>query len=185
MKTNTIRVISGKYKNRRLKFPNINGLRPTSDQLKETIFNWLAPYIHDSICIDAFAGSGSLGIESLSRGATKAIFYELNFKALQQIKDNLKTLDISNFEISKTDSIKALIKLDTQGFQTIIFLDPPFNKNIVPKALSSILENKHIPKDSIIYIETEKNAKYSLDGFEISKEKSTSNICAKLVIKKI
>ncbi|MED7787951.1 16S rRNA (guanine(966)-N(2))-methyltransferase RsmD [Francisella sp. 19X1-34] len=185
MKTNTIRVVSGKYKNRRLKFPNINGLRPTSDQLKETIFNWLAPYIHDSVCIDAFAGSGSLGIESLSRGATKAIFYELNFKALQQIKDNLKTLDILNFEIAKTDSIKALTKLDIKDSQLIIFLDPPFNKNLVPKALTSIAENKLITKDSIIYIETEKQAKYSLDGFDILKEKSTSNICAKLIIKKI
>lgn len=183
MKTNTIRVISGKYKNRRLKFPNINGLRPTSDQLKETIFNWLTPYIHDSICIDAFAGSGSLGIESLSRGAAKAIFYELNFRALQQIKDNLKTLDISNFEISKADSIKTLAKLNIQDSQVIIFLDPPFNKNIVPKALNSILENKLIPKSTIIYIETEKDAKYSLDGFDILKEKSTSNICAKLITK--
>lgn len=185
MKTNTIRVISGKYKNRRLKFPNINGLRPTSDQLKETIFNWLAPYIHDSVCVDAFAGSGSLGIESLSRGAAKAIFYELNFKALQQIKDNLKTLDISNFEISKIDSIKAITQLDIKDSQLIIFLDPPFNKNLLPKALVSIVENKLIPKDSIIYIETEKQAEYSLNGFEILKEKSTSNICAKLIIKKI
>ena len=185
MKTNTIRVISGKYKNRRLKFPNINGLRPTSDQIKETIFNWLTPYIHDSICIDAFAGSGSLGIEGLSRGATKAVFYELNFRALQQIKDNLKTLDISNFEISKADSIKALSKLNIQDSQVIIFLDPPFYKNIVPKALNSILENKLIPKGTIIYIETEKQAKYSLDGFHILKEKSTSNICAKLITKMI
>lgn len=89
MKTNTIRIISGKYKNRRLKFPNVNGLRPTSDQLKETIFNWLAPYIHDSICIDAFAGSGSLGIESISRGASQAIFYELNLKLCSKSKKTL------------------------------------------------------------------------------------------------
>ena len=80
MKTNTIRVIAGKYKNRILKFPSIYSLRPTSERLKGTIFNWLAPYINGSICIDAFAGSGSLGIESLSRGADKAIFYELNLK---------------------------------------------------------------------------------------------------------
>ncbi|ASG67853.1 ribosomal RNA small subunit methyltransferase D [Francisella halioticida] len=183
MKTNTIRVISGKYKNRRLKFPNINGLRPTSDQLKETIFNWLAPYIHGSVCIDAFAGSGSLGIESLSRGAARAIFYELNFKALQQIKENLKTLDIKDFQIYKIDSIKALASLNTQNSQTIIFLDPPFNKNIIPKALDSIAKNKLIPKGSIIYIETKKQAKYPLDGFDILKEKNTSNIMAKLLYK--
>ena len=183
MKTNSIRVISGKYKNRKLKFPNVNGLRPTSDQLKETIFNWLSPFIHDSICIDAFAGSGSLGIESISRGATKAIFYDLNFKALLQIKENLKTLAIENFEIYKTDSIKALTNLNTLNSRLIIFFDPPFNKNIVPLALKSVLENPHIPNQTLIYIETEKTAECSLEGFDILKEKNTTNISAKLISK--
>lgn len=184
MKTNSIRIISGKYKNRRLKFPNINGLRPTSDQLKETIFNWLAPYIHDSVCIDAFAGSGSLGIECISRGAKQAIFYELNFKALQQIKDNIKTLEIQNYKIHKTDSIKALVNLNDINSKIIIFLDPPFNKNLAPKALESILTNTSIPSETLIYIETEKQAQYKLNGFDILKEKNTSTISAKLISKK-
>jgi 16S rRNA (guanine966-N2)-methyltransferase len=184
VKTNSIRIVAGKYKNRRLKFPNINGLRPTSDQLKETIFNWLTPFIHDRVCIDAFAGSGSLGIESISRGAAKAIFYELNFKALQQIKENLKSLDIQNFEIYKTDSIKALKNLNIPAKDLIIFLDPPFNKNLAPKALDSISANTNILPGTLIYLETEKQAKYNLDGFEILKEKNTSNISAKLISKK-
>ncbi|APC91908.1 16S rRNA (guanine(966)-N(2))-methyltransferase [Francisella sp. MA067296] len=185
MKTNSIRVISGKYKNRKLKFPNINGLRPTSDQLKETIFNWLNPFLHDSICIDAFAGSGSLGIESISRGAAKAIFYELNFKALMQVKENLKTLGIENFEIYKRDSIKALANLNISNSRLIIFLDPPFSKNIIPLALKSILENAFIPNQTLIYIETEKTAAYSLEGFDILKEKNNANISAKLIAKMI
>ncbi|GAB4222113.1 MAG: 16S rRNA (guanine(966)-N(2))-methyltransferase RsmD [Francisella sp.] len=188
MKTNSIRVIAGKYKNRKLKFPNITGLRPTSDQLKETIFNWLNPFVYNSICIDAFAGSGSLGIESLSRGAKKSIFYEVNFKALVQIKENLKNLAITNFEIYKKDSIKALStlsKLDISHSRLIIFLDPPFNKNIIPKALNSIRKNQNIPNETLIYIETENNAEYSLDGFSVLKEKHTANISAKLVLKNI
>ncbi|AJC49253.1 16S rRNA (guanine(966)-N(2))-methyltransferase RsmD [Allofrancisella guangzhouensis] len=184
MKTNTVRVIAGEYKNRRLKFPDINGLRPTSDQLKETIFNWLAPYIHGSICVDAFAGSGSLGIESLSRGAVKAIFYETNFKAIDQLKQNLQNLEISNFELYKTDSIKALSKLNIPNSQLIIFLDPPFNKDIIPKTLENLLENSFIPQGTIIYIETEKQANFSLEGFEVLKGKDTPNIKAKLIIKK-
>ncbi|QIV94260.1 16S rRNA (guanine(966)-N(2))-methyltransferase RsmD [Allofrancisella frigidaquae] len=183
MKTNTVRVIAGKYKNRRLKFPDISGLRPTSDQLKETIFNWLAPYIDNSICIDAFAGSGSLGIEGLSRGATKAIFYELNIKAINQLKQNLQNLEISNFELYKTDSVKALGTLNMPNSRLIIFLDPPFNKNIIPKTLNTILENSFIPQGTIIYVETEKQTNFSLEGFEILKEKETSNIKAKLIIK--
>ena len=85
-------MIAGKYQNPQLKFPNANGLRPTSNQLKETIMNWLGPFIHDSICIDSFASSGSLGIESISRGAANAIFYEMNLilKHYYKLKKILK-----------------------------------------------------------------------------------------------
>jgi len=183
LKTNTIRVIAGKYKNRRLKFPSIDGLRPTSDQLKETIFNWLAPYIHCSTCIDAFAGSGSLGIESLSRGADKAIFYELNFKAITQIKENLQLLDISNYEIHKRDSIVSLTNITLNNTDLIIFLDPPFNKNLTNPCLQAIAGNKNIPSETIVYIETEKSAELDLTNYEILKEKNTSTISAKLIAK--
>ncbi len=183
MKTNTIRVIAGKYKNHRLKFPSINGLRPTSDQIKETIFNWIAPYINGSTCIDAFAGSGSLGIESLSRGAEKAIFYELNFKATTQIKENLKLLEISNYEIYKRDSIVALADIVPNSDNLIIFLDPPFNKKLANPCLQATADNKNIPSATLIYIETEKSAELDFTNYKILKEKNTSTISAKLITK--
>ncbi len=176
--------MAGSFKNHRLKFPNIDGLRPTSDQLKETIFNWLAPYIYDSICVDAFAGSGSLGIEGISRGAKTAIFYEINSKAITQIKQNLESLKASNYKLYKKDSIKALANIDLQTDNTaIIFLDPPFNQGIIDRALTSIRTNTSIPSETIIYVETEKKINLSLDCFEVIKEKNTSNISAKLLIK--
>ena len=184
MKTNTIRVIAGKYKNRKLKFPSIDGLRPTSDQLKETIFNWLTPYIYGSTCIDAFAGSGSLGIEGLSRGADCAIFYELNFKAINQIKENLLILKESYYKIYKKDSIKALASIEIKNTNLIIFLDPPFNKNLANPCLESIAHNINIPSKTIIYIETEKSANLKLDDFDILKEKNTLSISIKLITKK-
>ncbi len=183
MKTNSVRVISGEYKGRKLKFPSIQGLRPTSDQMKETIFNWLQPYIYDSICIDAFAGSGSLGIEAISRGATKSIFYEINLKAIKQIKENLDTLHLSNFEVKKADSLKALTTLDTQNNECVIFLDPPFNKGIAEKAMHIIDKNDAISNDTIIYLETEKNCNADLSNFEILKEKNTSTLSARLIKK--
>lgn len=183
MKTNTIRVIAGKYKNRKLKFPSIDGLRPTSDQLKETIFNWLIPYIHGSVCIDAFAGSGSLGIESLSRGADKAIFYELNSKAINQIKSNLQQLEITGYEIHKKDSVKALASIDIQSTEMIIFIDPPFNKNLAQPCLQAIIDNATIQSGTLVYIETEKSSELKLDGFEVLKEKISSTISAKLITK--
>jgi len=183
LKTNTIRVIAGKYKNRRLKFPSIDGLRPTSDQLKETIFNWLTPYIHGSICIDAFAGSGSLGIESLSRGAEKAMFYELNAKAINHIKENLQLLEITNCEVHKRDSIKALSNIEIECSDLIIFLDPPFNKNLINQCLQAISDNTNISSGTIVYIETEKTAELELANYEILKEKNTATISAKLITK--
>lgn len=183
MKTNTIRVIAGKYRNRKLKFPSIDGLRPTSDHLKETIFNWLVPYIHGCTCIDAFAGSGSLGIESLSRGADKVIFYELNFKAINQIKENLQLLEITDYEIHRKDSIKALASIEIQTTELIIFIDPPFNKDLAQSCLQAILDNATIPSGTLVYIETEKSSELKLDGFEILKEKVSSTISAKLITK--
>lgn len=184
MKTNTIRVIAGNYKNRRLKFPTINGLRPTPDQLKETIFNWLTPYIYGSTCIDAFAGSGSLGIESLSRGADKAIFYEINTKAIKQLTANLQLLKIEHYEINNKDSLKALAKLAIKNSNLIIFLDPPFNKNIASHCLKAIANNANITTGTIIYVETEKTAELDLTNYDILKQKNTSTIAIKLIIKK-
>jgi 16S rRNA (guanine966-N2)-methyltransferase len=176
--------VAGSLKNRRLKFPNVDGLRPTSDQLKETIFNWLAPYIYDSICIDAFSGSGSLGIESISRGAKTAIFYEINSKAITQIKQNLESLEVSNYKLYKKDSVKSLASIDlVEENRIIVFLDPPFNKNIMDSALTSIRTNNNISSGTIVYVETEKSLNLNLDDFEVIKAKDTSNISAKLLIK--
>lgn len=185
MKTNTVRVISGKFKGRKLKFPDIQGLRPTSDQMKETIFNWLQPYIYDSICIDAFAGSGSLGIEAISRGAKKAIFYEVNFKALNQIKENLQILNILNADIHKIDFLKAISELNTNNDRCIIFLDPPFNKGLSEKALKAIIINEQISNDTLIYLEVERETHFELESvFNIVKSKKSGNVASYLLTKK-
>ncbi|MFC4892572.1 16S rRNA (guanine(966)-N(2))-methyltransferase RsmD [Pseudofrancisella aestuarii] len=185
MKTNTVRVISGKFKGRKLKFPDTQGLRPTSDQMKETIFNWLQPYIYDSICIDAFAGSGSLGIEAISRGAKKAIFHEINLKALNQIKENLQTLNILNADTYKIDFLKAISELDTNNDNFIIFLDPPFNKGLSEKALNAITINEQISNNTLIYLEIEKGAHLNLENsFNIIKFKKSGNVTSYLLTKK-
>jgi len=180
---NTVRIIAGKYKGRKIKFPSINGLRPTSDRIKEIIFNWLQPYIHGAICIDAFAGSGSLGIEAISRGANKSIFYEININAISHIKNNLISLNINNFQISQTDSIKALEMLATENHDYIILLDPPFDKGIANIAIDVISNNDSILKGTIVYVETEKNCSLNLEKFEILKEKKTGNILVRLIVK--
>ena len=93
MKTGSCRIIGGKWRGRKIKFDDAEGLRPTTDRIRETVFNWLQPYIHQSRCLDAFAGSGVLGFEALSRGAQEIVFIEKNLKTVKRLKENINTLD--------------------------------------------------------------------------------------------
>src|SRR6202167_1670285 len=125
-----MRVIAGKYRSRVLKGPGVLKLRPTSDRLRETFFNVLGPAIESSLFIDAFAGTGAMGIEALSRGASEAIFLESYGKAVQLIQRNLESLEIRNAELIHADVIAGLEKMATRrGAAVFIFVDRPYEKN--------------------------------------------------------
>ncbi len=124
-----MRVIAGKYRSRVLKGPGVLKLRPTSDRLRETFFNVLGPAIEGSLFIDAFAGTGAMGIEALSRGASEAIFLESYGKAVQLINRNLESLEIQNAELIHADVIAGLEKIASrQTVADFIFVDPPYEK---------------------------------------------------------
>jgi 16S rRNA (guanine966-N2)-methyltransferase len=125
-----MRVIAGKYKSRRLIAPEGVETRPTSDRLRETLFNVVAPRIEGSVWLDLFAGSGAIGIEALSRGAQSVYFVESSGAAARIIRKNLHTLEISKeADIFQCDAMTALRTLNTQGVMcTFIFLDPPYRK---------------------------------------------------------
>ncbi|GBU10189.1 16S rRNA m(2)G966 methyltransferase [Gammaproteobacteria bacterium] len=168
-----------------------DGLRPTSDRMKETIFNWLSPYIEGSYCLDLFAGSGSLGIEALSRGAAGVDFIELNKRAAANILDNLINLNFIEkahiYQLSALDFINNYLINNAENksrIYDIIWIDPPFALNLQQNTLDIIaglfLDNKLIHKDSLIIIESPQiNFKLKLPSyFSGSKSKSTrySNI---------
>ncbi|HEY2391875.1 MAG TPA: 16S rRNA (guanine(966)-N(2))-methyltransferase RsmD [Candidatus Angelobacter sp.] len=125
-----MRVIAGKYKSRRLVAPEGVQTRPTSDRLRETLFNVVAPGIEGSVWLDLFAGSGAVGIEALSRGASRVCFVESSTAAGRVIRTNLHTLEISNeADIMERDAMAALRMLNTQSIAyDFIFLDPPYRK---------------------------------------------------------
>jgi 16S rRNA (guanine966-N2)-methyltransferase len=105
-----IRVISGQWKGRKLPVLDLEGLRPTTDRTKETLFNWLAPYITQTTCLDAYAGAGSLGIESLSRQATHCTFYEKDKSAVRQLQSNMRLVkaDSDSFTVIQGDTLQLL-----------------------------------------------------------------------------
>lgn len=159
---NQVRIIGGQHKRRLLSFVDAQGLRPTPDRLKETLFNWLTGYLTDAKVLDACAGSGALGFEAVSRGAKTAILIEPNLAQAQMLKQNAKLLRLSDkLTIVSTDAISALNTMH-DAFD-IIFIDPPYALNLWQPILKNLLDNALIHADSKIYLEADKPLHSILD----------------------
>ncbi|WP_334313844.1 16S rRNA (guanine(966)-N(2))-methyltransferase RsmD [Aquibacillus salsiterrae] len=150
-----MRVISGKYKGHPLK-PVPNQLtRPTTDKVKEALFQIIGPYFEQGYCLDLFAGSGGLGIEALSRGMEKAIFVDKHPKAIQTIHMNLGKLGIEEMaEVYRTDALRAIKAAAKRHLQfDLIFLDPPYTKVSYEKVLDLIAEHRLLKDNGTIVCE--------------------------------
>lgn len=148
-----MRVISGKYKGKILKGFDIDGTRPTMDRVKESLFAVIYPYLKNAIVLDLFAGSASLGIESLSNGAKKVYFVDNNPISIKTIKENLKNIT-EEYEVLNLDYNEALEKLKNKKFD-IIFLDPPYKDNLLNNSLKKIEENNLLNENGIVVCEYE------------------------------
>lgn len=124
MANNEIRIIGGRFKGRKLRFPDIPDLRPTLGRVRETLFNWLAVDVDGARCLDLFAGSGALGFEALSRGAAEVTYVERNRKAASAIKSNIALLGIEQASVHCVDARQFLGR--DRGAWDIVFFDPPF-----------------------------------------------------------
>lgn len=172
--TGHIRLISGKYRGRKLPVLMADGLRPTTDRVKETLFNWLIPYIQNSECLDCFAGAGSLGFEAVSRGAASATLLELNKDAAKQLQTNKQTLSADNINIHNTDSLNYLKSANTKF--DLIFIDPPFNQGLANKTIK-LLEPEWFADNAIIYVEVEQNATLTIpENWQLLKEKQAGQV---------
>lgn len=170
-----MRVIAGSAK--RLQLKTVEGLdtRPTTDRIKETLFNMISEYLADSYFLDLFSGSGAIGIEALSRGAEHAVFVENKTKAVECIRENLaNTRLIDRAQIFSTDVLSALIKLETQHSFDYIFMDPPYNQMLEKKVLEYLSTSQLLSSDGIIIVEASLETDFSYAselGFVIVKEK--------------
>ncbi|MEM7193787.1 MAG: 16S rRNA (guanine(966)-N(2))-methyltransferase RsmD [Pseudomonadota bacterium] len=151
-KSAVVRIISGEWRSRLIRFPDIPGLRPTPDAVRETVFNWLQNHLPNSNCLDLFAGSGALGFESRSRGASKVDIVESNTRAFKSLRDNHKILG--------ADTKIALHNIQANNFldqcdhsYDIVFLDPPYEDLILPQAIHRLHTRKIVKPGSLIYIE--------------------------------
>ena len=158
-----VRVIAGLWRGRKLPVLNAEGLRPTTDLVKETLFNWLMMDVANARCLDCFAGSGSLGIEALSRQAQAVVFLEKFATATQQLKKNLASLKTDKGTVINTDTLAYLAQKNNDNPFDIIFIDPPYAINLWQPILENLLDNALIHADSRIYLEADKPLHSILD----------------------
>ncbi|MDC9714440.1 MAG: 16S rRNA (guanine(966)-N(2))-methyltransferase RsmD [Gammaproteobacteria bacterium] len=154
IKNNTFQVIGGKYRGRKFSFPDVDGLRPSSSKVRETLFNWIQFKTHGKNFLDLFSGSGALSFEALSRGAKQVTSIEKNTNAFKSLEKNKQLLEVNNLAIFNQDAFVFLDKKPITPFDFIL-LDPPFNKNYLTKVLKLISENDFVVTGSKIYIESE------------------------------
>lgn len=149
-----VRIISGQWRSRRLPIQDLEGLRPTTDRVRETLFNWLAADIKGARVLDCFAGSGALCLEALSRYASFAKVFELQKSAALQLKQNLATLNCAHAEVVNGDTLSLLKQGTDKGFD-IVFIDPPFRKDLANNTMALLTEHGWLKENALIYLETE------------------------------
>lgn len=145
-----MRIIGGAWRSRILTFPPAEGLRPTPDRVRETLFNWLGQDLTGRTCLDLYAGSGALGFEALSRGAARVVMVESDRRAAQALRDNGARLGAANLEVVATDALQFL-RSDRRAFD-VVFLDPPYRSGAIPEILGQL--EGHLAPDGRVYAES-------------------------------
>ncbi|MEE9357744.1 MAG: 16S rRNA (guanine(966)-N(2))-methyltransferase RsmD [Sedimenticolaceae bacterium] len=148
---NQVRIIAGEHRGRRLEFPDLPGLRPTSDRVKETVFNWLQPLFPGAACLDLFAGSGALGLEAASRGAGRVTLLDMSAVAVQQLRSHQALLGLKQVRIEQADARKWL-ETTAEPFE-VVFLDPPFADDLLTICCRRLEDNGWLEPNARIYLE--------------------------------
>jgi len=145
-----VRIIGGRWKKSVLRFPSVDDLRPTPDRVRETLFNWLGQDLSGLHCLDLFAGSGALGFEAASRGASRVVLVERDPAAARALRANADRLAAAELEVIPGDALAYLSR--TKDRFDVVFLDPPFRQNVLPEALGRL--SRLLESGSRVYIES-------------------------------
>lgn len=146
-----LRIIGGRWRGRRLNIPEADGLRPTPDRVRETLFNWLQPYIAGASCLDLFAGTGALCLEALSRGAGRVVMVEQAARVVEQLRQHIVMLEAGNAMVVPADAVEFL-RQTPQPFD-IVFLDPPFRSDLIARCAELVEAHGWIKPGGLIYVE--------------------------------
>jgi len=172
-----LRIVAGKWRSRLLQIADAEGLRPTSERIRETLFNWLATRIEGARCLDLFAGTGALGLEALSRGAAEVVFVEKSANAFATLQSSIELLEAEGARVLHADAFEFLRRADTGGFD-IVFLDPPFADEMLDDLCRLLAGSSWLASDARIYLEEDRGAPplELPDGWLIMKTKNAGNV---------
>ncbi|MBS1477448.1 MAG: 16S rRNA (guanine(966)-N(2))-methyltransferase RsmD [Acholeplasmatales bacterium] len=166
-----MRINAGKYRNHNIEMTNLETTRETSDKVRQAIFNLIGQFFDGEVVLDLFAGSGAMGLEAISRGASKAYFNDINAKALEVVKKNIAKLRVDDQCELKNLDYKAYLESSNQKFD-IIFLDPPYKMNNVDEILKLIKEKNLLAQKGIIAFEMETQTNPESQYYSILKDRS-------------
>lgn len=172
-----LRIVAGNWRSRLLDIADVEGLRPTSERIRETLFNWLTPTLQGARCLDLFAGTGALGLEALSRGAGSVIFVEHSTVAARQLQANIDLLEADSAVVHKQDAIPFLQSGVETGFD-VVFLDPPFAADLLEETCRLLATQGLLVDGALVYLEQDRSAPEPElpDGWQIIKNKTAGMV---------
>lgn len=176
---NQVRIGGGQWRGRTLSFPDVAGLRPTPDRVRETLFNWLAPVVAGSRCLDLFAGSGALGFEAASRGAAEVVLVERDATVVKTLREQQQRFAAAQLHIVQADALQYLD--GTPRPFDIVLLDPPFGQGLLEATLAALAPGWLAPT-AFIYMEAERAMETAAlsallpDGFEVFRSKVAGQV---------
>lgn len=177
-----LRIIGGEWRGHKLQFADVEGLRPTGDRIRETLFNWLAPEIIGAHCLDLFAGSGALGLEALSRGASEAVLIEKNSSATHLLKQNCAKVKTQKASVIQADALQWLTIAAPETPFNIVFLDPPFADDLLSHCCDLLHRPGLLASNSLIYVETDRqqSGSFTPSSWTLLREKVSGQVCYRL-----
>ena len=171
-----LRIIGGEWKRRQIRFSGGADLRPTPDSVRETLFNWLSPDLHQAECLDLFAGSGALGLEAASRGAESVVLVEMHKPCCAQLKDTVALLKAEQVMIHCTEALDWMTSCEQQF--DIVFVDPPYDTGLVERSLNRLSRYQLLKPGARIYIECSAQEAPAISGdWTALRQKKAGQVC--------
>ncbi len=179
-KQSQVRIIGGQWRGRKLTFTPADGLRPTGDRIRETLFNWLAAYVAGARCADLFAGSGALGLEALSRGAGHCDFVDCSIAALAQLQHHLRIFEALGKSGCHCCSAQQFLEMAIEPYD-IVFIDPPFKLHLAEPVCAALAQRQLLCDGALVYVETAaEQTPIMPPGWSLHREKVSGGVAYRL-----